>query len=253
MKQLFELKGKNALVIGGAGDLGTSMLEGLLEAGASAVAVDIDREVMVLTERLRGQHFNVHGIVCDISNRSQVKSSYQSALELLDGRIDILVNAAGIQRRYPSEIFPEDEWDEVLEINLTAPFLYCQLAGKTMIAQGAGKIINVASVMSYCGGLTIPAYTASKGGIAQLTKTLSNDWADKGICVNAVAPGYMATKLNTTLMADENRTRDIFARIPQKRWGTGEDMKGITVFLASSASDYINGTVIPVDGGYLGR
>ena len=167
--------------------------------------------------------------------------------------MDILVNAAGIQRRHPSEAFPEQEWDEVIAINLSATFFYCQLAARTMIPMGRGKIINVASIMSTCGGITIPAYVASKGGVGQLTKSLSNDWAGKGLHINAIAPGYMATKLNTALMNDPVRSSSLLERIPQKRWGTGQDVKGITVFLASSASDYVNGTIIPVDGGYLGR
>lgn len=253
MNKMFDLTGKKALVVGGAGDLGYSMLEALLEAGASAVIVDVNHSVNEKVSDFLNRGFNVYGIVCDISDRKQVRESYEKTMNFFDGNLDILVNAAGIQRRYPSEVFPEEDWDLVLEINLTAPFLYCQLAGRTMIEKGYGKIISIASVMSYCGGLTIPAYAASKGGISQMTKTLANDWADKGIYVNAIAPGYMKTKLNTELMADAKRTSDIFARIPQKRWGTGDDMKGITIFLASSASDYINGTVIPVDGGYLGR
>jgi 2-deoxy-D-gluconate 3-dehydrogenase len=174
-------------------------------------------------------------------------------MQVLGGRLDILVNAAGIQRRHPSESFPEKDWDDVLAINLSATFFYCQLAANSMIPVGSGKIINIASIMSTCGGITIPAYVASKGGVGQLTKSLSNDWAAKGLHINAIAPGYMATKLNSALMADPVRSADILARVPQKRWGTGQDLKGITVFLASSASDYVNGTIIPVDGGYLGR
>lgn len=173
--------------------------------------------------------------------------------KILDSHIDILLNTAGIQRRYKSEEFPEKDWDEVLAVNLTAIFFFCQLAANTMIPQGGGKIINVASINSFLGGITIPAYAASKGGVAQLTKALSNDWAAKGINVNAIAPGYMDTRLNTALIGDSVRSSEVLLRTPKKRWGTGEDMKGIAVFLASEASDYITGAVIPVDGGYLAR
>ena len=171
----------------------------------------------------------------------------------MGGKVDILINSAGIQRRYPSEDFPDDEWHKVIAINLDATFFYCKYAGNTMLKNGGGKIINIASIMSVLGGITIPAYAASKGGVGQLTKALSNDWAAKGICVNAIAPGYMDTQLNTALINDKKRTDEVFMRVPMKRWGTGEDLKGLTVFLASSASDYITGCIIPVDGGYLAR
>lgn len=250
---LFDLTGKKAIVVGGAGDLGYSMLEALAEAGAECVMIDISDSAGQLAERLNARGYLVHSVSADISNRAQIRESYRQAMTFLGHKLDVLVNAAGIQRRCASESFPEDAWDDVLAVNLSAPFFYCQLAANTMIPNGGGKIINVASIQSYCGGITIPAYVASKGGIGQLTKTLSNDWAAKGINVNAIAPGYMATKLNTALLADEQRSAEILARIPQKRWGSGEDLKGITIFLASAASDYVNGTVIPVDGGYLGR
>ena len=174
-------------------------------------------------------------------------------MEILGGKLDILVNSAGIQRRYPSEQFPEEEWSKVIAINLDATFYYCKYAANTMLKNNGGKIINVASLMSFLGGITIPAYAASKGGVGQLTKALSNDLAEKGICVNAIAPGYMDTQLNTALINDKKRTDEVFMRVPMKRWGTGEDLKGLTVFLASPASDYVTGTIIPVDGGYLGR
>lgn len=255
MKSLFDLSGKKALVVGGAGDLGFGQVRGLVEAGAEVVVVDISKKLDDLINGLAEEGIGsaVHAVYADISDREQIRKSYDTAMRFLGEDLDILVNAAGIQRRHPSESFPESDWDDVLSINLTAPFLYCQLAANTMIPKGRGKIINVASIQSYCGGYTIPAYVATKGGIGQLTKALSNDWADKGINVNAIAPGYMSTQLNTALMADPIRSKEILARIPQKRWGTPEDMKGITVFLASAASDYLNGTVIPVDGGYLGR
>ena len=253
MLEMFDLSGKKAIVVGGAGDLGVAMLEALVEAGAQAVVIDVSESVHDVAQGLSKKGFAVYPVQADISCRDQLRSSYAEALEFLDGRVDILINSAGIQRRYPSEVFPEKDWDDVLAVNLSATFFYCQLAGKTMISQGGGKIINVASMQSFFGGITIPAYAASKGGVAQLTKALSNDWAAKGINVNAIAPGYMDTRLNTALINDAIRNSEALARIPQKRWGTGKDMKGLTVFLASAASDYINGSVITVDGGYLGR
>lgn len=253
MLDMFDLTGKSAIVVGGAGDLGVAMVEALVESGARAVVIDMSESVHNVETSLSAKGFSVHAVRADVSCRDQIRSSYEEAMQFLGGRLDILVNAAGIQRRHPSESFPEEDWDDVLAVNLSATFFYCQLAAKTMIPIGGGKIINIASIMSSCGGITISAYVASKGGVGQLTKSLSNDWAAKGLHVNAIAPGYMATKLNTALMADPVRSADLLKRIPQDRWGTGQDLKGITVFLASSASDYVNGTIIPVDGGYLGR
>lgn len=253
MKNLFDVSGKKVLFIGGAGDLGYSMMAALVEAGAYVVAVDIDTDIKAKTEQFKKNGLRADSIIADISNRDEVHFSFDTALGFLGGEIDILVNSAGIQRRYPSEDFPIEEWDKVISINLTSMFLYCQLSAKVMIAKGKGKIINIASMQSFFGGITIPAYAASKGGVAQLTKALSNDWAAKGININAIAPGYMNTKLNTALINDPVRNAEVLSRIPQKRWGTGDDLKGLIIFLASSASDYISGTVIPVDGGYLGR
>lgn len=164
-----------------------------------------------------------------------------------------MVNAAGIQRRNKCEDFTLEDWEAVIDVNLTSLFLLCQCAGRVMLKQGKGKIINVASMLSFFGGQTVPAYAASKGGVAQLTKALSNEWASKGISVNGIAPGYMATEMNTALVEDEVRNEQILGRIPVGRWGNGDDMKGITVFLASEASNYFSGAIMPVDGGYLGK
>jgi 2-deoxy-D-gluconate 3-dehydrogenase len=251
--KIFDLTGQRALVVGGAGDLGAAMLEGLLEAGARAVAVDIAPKVTTMASSLRELGHDAHGLQVDIRDRQAIKDSVQQAQTLLGGPIDILVNAVGIQRRAPSERFSEQDWDDVLSVNLTAGFLYSQQVAPGMMAQGRGKIIHVSSIMSQFGGITIPAYAASKGGLAQLTKALSNDWAVHGICVNAIAPGYMDTQLNTALIADEKRSSEVLLRTPARRWGVPSDMKGVTVFLASSASDFVTGTVIPVDGGYSAR
>ena len=249
----FSLKGKKAIVVGGAGDLGKAMVEAISEAGAQTVVIDFDEKVFQMCEDFVKNGLNVSPIKADVSKITEIKDSYNTALEILDGTVDILVNSAGIQRRYPSEDFPDEEWSKVIAINLDATFYYCKYAGNTMIKNGGGKIINIASLMSFLGGITIPAYAASKGGVGQLTKALSNDWAAKGICVNAIAPGYMDTQLNIALVNDKKRTEEVFNRVPMKRWGNGEDLKGLIVFLSSSASDYVTGTVIPVDGGYLAR
>jgi len=249
----FSLEGKKAIVVGGAGDLGIAMVEAISQAGAQTVVIDFDERVFALCENLKNTGLNVSPIKADVSKIEEIKDSYKTALEILGGKIDILINSAGIQRRYSSEDFPEDEWHNVIAVNLDATFFYCKYAGNTMLKNGGGKIINVASLMSFLGGITIPAYAASKGGVGQLTKALSNDWASRGICVNAIAPGYMDTQLNTALINDKKRTEEVMMRVPMKRWGTGDDLKGLTVFLSSSASDYITGCIIPVDGGYLAR
>lgn len=249
----FNLSGKKAIVVGGAGDLGKAMVEAVSEAGAQTVVIDFDDRVFEICENFKNSGLNVSPLKADVSKIEEIKDSYNAALGTLGGKVDILINSAGIQRRYPSEDFPDDEWHKVIAVNLDATFFYCKYAGNTMIENGGGKIINIASLMSFLGGITIPAYAASKGGVGQLTKALSNDWAAKGICVNAIAPGYMDTQLNTALINDKKRTEEVFMRVPMKRWGTGDDLKGLTVFLSSPASDYITGCVIPVDGGYLAR
>ena len=250
---LFDVSGKKVIFTGATGGLGQSMAEGLLEAGAEVVLVGASGRCRTLAEEYRARGWKAHGLPCDLASTEEIRDCFGKALDLLGGEIDVLVNAAGIQRRAPSEDFPLEDWQAVIDVNLTAPFLLSRLAGKQMIRQGrGGRIINIASMCSYFGGSTIPAYSASKGGIAQLTKAMCNDWAKYGITVNAIAPGYMATPMNAALTDPRNpRFKEISDRIPAGRWGTGEDMKGLTIFLASGASDYINGAVIPCDGGYL--
>ena len=169
------------------------------------------------------------------------------------GRIDILVNNAGVQSRHKAAEFPRKDWNYVIDVNMNAVFFLCQEVGKRMLAQGKGKIINIASLLSFQGGLTVPAYAASKGAVAQFTKALANEWASQGVNVNCIAPGYMDTEMNTALKADATRSSQIMARIPAGRWGKPEDMVGAAIYLASSASDYVNGTIITVDGGWMGR
>ncbi len=250
---LFDVSGKKVIFTGATGGLGQSMAEGLLEAGAEVVLVGASGRCRTLAEEYRARGWKAHGLPCDLASTEEIRDCFGKALDLLGGEIDVLVNAAGIQRRAPSEDFPLEDWQAVIGVNLTAPFLLSRLAGKQMIRQGrGGRIINIASMCSYFGGSTIPAYSASKGGIAQLTKAMCNDWAKYGITVNAIAPGYMDTPMNAALTDPRNpRFKEISDRIPAGRWGTGEDMKGLTIFLASGASDYINGAVIPCDGGYL--
>jgi 2-deoxy-D-gluconate 3-dehydrogenase len=179
---------------------------------------------------------------------------------LKDGhRVDILLNCAGIQRRHPSEVFPDDDWSEVLQTNLTTVFTLCRDVGAHMLTQPPsatgrrGSIINIASLLSFQGGITVPAYAASKGGVAQLTKALANEWTAKGITVNAIAPGYVATEMNTALMEDEKRAESILARIPAGRWGSPGDFEGTAIWLAGRGSGYVSGQVICVDGGWMGR
>lgn len=246
----FDLKGKKVIITGGATGLGFGMAEGFVQNRADVAIIDISGKLEETVENL-GKIGNVYGIKADISTEAGRTEAFEKALNLLGG-VDIMVNCAGIQKRHFSEEFPLDDWDKVLSVNLTAVFHMCQLAGREMLKNGKGKIINVASMLSFFGGYTVPAYAASKGGVAQLTKALSNEWAAKNINVNAIAPGYMATEMNTAIINDEQRNASITARIPAKRWGTPEDVKGVVLFLASEVSNYINGAVIPVDGGYLG-
>lgn len=249
----FSVEGRKAIVTGGTRGLGYGMAEALLEAGAEVVIFGSDDRAGEVAAGFRERGFACHGLAVDLSDARARGDGFDRAVALLGGRLDILVTAAGVQRRHRSEEFPLEDWQAVLEVNLTAVFDLCQRAARVMLPQGSGKIVNIASLLSFLGGLTVPAYAASKGGIAQLTKALANEWASKGICVNAIAPGYMETDMNAALLADAGRNAEISARIPAHRWGKAEDMKGPLLFLASSASDYVNGAILPVDGGYLGR
>ncbi len=253
VKNMFDLTEKKAIVVGGAGDLGRSVSAALCEAGAGVVIIARGEKGEQYAAFLRARGFDADCVAADVSDRAQVDQSFYSAVERLDGSVDILVNAAGLQRRHRCEEFPMSDWEMVLEVNLTALWRYCQLAGRRMIPRRSGKIINIASMLSYFGGYTVPAYAASKGGVAQLTKALSNEWAGKGLNINAIAPGYMDTKMNKNIVSDPRRNSEILQRIPAQRWGKGDDLKGVVVFLAGPGSNYINGAIIPVDGGYLGR
>lgn len=249
---MFDLTGKKAIITGGNKGLGKGMCRSLLSAGAETVILASSDSVFETAEAFLKEGFKAHGIKCDLRSKESIEKAFGEALEIL-GTVDILINNAGIQRRNKCEDFAFDDWSEVINVNLNSVFVLCQLAGRVMIEKGRGKIINIASMLSFFGGYTVPAYAASKGGVAQLTKALSNEWASKGVNVNAIAPGYMDTDMNVNLINDEKRNVEILARIPAGRWGKPEDMQGVVVFLASAASDYVNGAIIPVDGGYLGR
>jgi 2-deoxy-D-gluconate 3-dehydrogenase len=253
MIDLFSLKGKNALVTGSQTGLGAGMAIGLAQAGANVVVHGINtRGIAEVCEAVRAAGARPVEAVADVSDAKACVELVEFTVKEL-GSIDILINNAGIIRRAPAAEFSEKDWADVIEINLTAVFRFCQLAGRHMLAQASGKIINVASLLAFQGGIFVPSYAAAKGGVAQITKTLANEWASKGINVNAIAPGYMATDNTAALRADATRSRQILERIPAGRWGTPQDLAGVAVFLASHASDYIHGTVLTVDGGWMGR
>lgn len=251
----FDLSGRKAIVTGGSRGLGCGMAEGLMESGCEVVIIGTRESIYDTAEEFSEKGFKCSGVKADLGNIEGLKLVFEEALKKLEGHLDILVTAHGVQSRHPSEEFPMEDWNRVLDVNLTSVFALCQLAAKQYMKQmSKGKIITVASMLSFFGGYTVPAYAASKGGVAQITKAFCNEWAEKGINVNALAPGYMATEMNAALLDPDNpRNAEITNRIPAKRWGTAEDMKGPCVFLASDASDYLNGAVIPVDGGYLVR
>jgi 2-deoxy-D-gluconate 3-dehydrogenase len=249
----FKLDGKVALVTGASRGLGQAMALGLAEAGANVAGLDVlaSDETRAHIEALGRRYYPVVANLLEASPEqlSDVVADVVAAL----GRFDILINNAGIIRRAPILEFSEAYWDDVLQINLKAVFFLSQAAARQMDTQGSGKIINIASMLSFQGGILVPSYTAAKSAVAGITKALANELAGKNINVNAIAPGYMATDNTAPLRADEKRSQSILERIPAGRWGDPADLKGIAVFLASAASDYLQGAVIPVDGGWLCR
>jgi len=249
----FSLEGKRALVTGASRGLGRGMALGLADAGADVVCADFGgegaEETAALIRELGREAWTVSA---DLSDRELLLAMADEA-ERQAGRIDILVNNAGIIIRNPAAEYPLEAWDKVLRINTDAVFLLCQRFGRGMIEHGYGKIINIASLLSFQGGILVPSYTASKHAVAGITKALANEWARSGVTVNAIAPGYMATDNTQALRDDETRSREILGRIPANRWGTPEDLAGAAIFLASPASDYITGHVLVVDGGWMAR
>jgi 2-deoxy-D-gluconate 3-dehydrogenase len=251
---MFRLDGKRALVTGAAQGLGAALAVGLAEAGADVVTLDRQPCDAVLTE-IRA--LDRHG--CELRHDlagctpAHAREIVQECVANLGG-LDILVNNAGIIRRAPALDYPEQDWEAILDVNLSSVFYLCQAAARHFAASvSGGKIINIASMLSFQGGLFVPAYAAAKSGIAGLTRALANEWAAQGINVNAIAPGYMATDVTADLRSDPARNSAILNRIPAGRWGEPEDLKGVVVFLASEAAHYIHGVILPVDGGWLAR
>ncbi|RVT43573.1 2-dehydro-3-deoxy-D-gluconate 5-dehydrogenase KduD [Sphingobium algorifonticola] len=251
MDNPFDLSGKVALVTGANTGIGQAIAVALAAAGADVAcagrtpAADTAAQIAAL-----GRSSAL--IAADLSSIEPVDRVVQETHDKLGG-LDILVNNAGIIRRADSVDFTEADWDAVVDTNLKSVFFLCQAAGRHMIAQGAGKIINIASMLTFQGGIRVPSYTASKSGIGGLTKLLANEWSAKGVNVNAIAPGYIATNNTAALQADESRNRQIMERIPAGRWGKPSDLGGAAVFLASGASDYVDGHIMAVDGGWLAR
>lgn len=249
---LFDIKGEKAIVTGGSRGLGKGMAQGLHDAGAELVIMGTTDRILKVAEEMASPDAPVHGVIANFKDTDEVEKAFNEAMSIL-GDLDILVNNAGMQIRHPSSEFPLKDWQTILNVNLTSAFIMSQKAGNVMMKKGYGKIINTASLLSFSGGINVPAYAASKGGIAQLTKALSNEWAAKGINVNAIAPGYMDTDNIAAIKSDEIRNTQILDRIPAGRYGTPEDMIGTAIFLSSHASDYIHGSIILVDGGWMGR
>ncbi|TCJ13721.1 2-dehydro-3-deoxy-D-gluconate 5-dehydrogenase KduD [Rubrobacter taiwanensis] len=254
MLDAFRLDGRVALVTGAARGLGRAIAAGLAEAGADVAVLDrleaeeTAREISASGRRAQKLRFDLRE-----ATAAQAEKIVAECVREL-GRLDILVNNAGVIRRAPALEFSEQDWEDVLSVNLTSVFYLSQAAARHFVAAGrGGKIINLASVLSYQGGITVPSYAASKSGVANLTRALANEWAGRGINVNALAPSYYTTELTADLRDDPERSEALLARIPAGRWGEPEDLKGAAVFLASDAAAYVHGTILPVDGGWLGR
>ncbi len=247
----FDLSGRVAAVTGANTGIGQAIALALAAAGAD-VALIGRTPATDTAEQVRAMGQRAEIVSADLSTIAPVEGVVAQVIETLGG-LDILVNNAGIIRRADSLDFTEEDWDAVIDTNLKSVFFLCQAAGRHMVAQGRGKIVNIASMLTFQGGVRVPSYTASKSGIGGLTKLLANEWAAKGVNVNAIAPGYIATNNTAALQADETRNRQIVERIPAGRWGDVGDLGGAAVFLASAASDYVNGHVLAVDGGWLAR
>ena len=252
MNRIFDLSGKVALVTGSATGIGAAVAEGLARAGADVVCHGKDDAAEAAVAAVRALGRRSCGIQADLADRKSHAPLISGALEQL-GRLDILINNAGLIRRAPAEQYSDEDWDALIEVNLSAVFRLSRLAGRHMLEQGSGRIVNIASLLSFQGGVRVPAYAASKGAVAQLTKALANEWAARGVNVNAIAPGYIATANTLDLRNDPERSRQILERIPAGRWGEASDIAGAATFLCSNAASYIHGHVLVVDGGWLGR
>ncbi|MEI5675347.1 MULTISPECIES: SDR family oxidoreductase [unclassified Nocardioides] len=251
MSDLFDLTGRTAVVTGARRGIGLAMAVALAEAGADVIGVSAQLEDVPEVGRLvRAAGRSFEGRRCDFADRSAVLAL---GAELAERAPDILVNNAGTIRRQPAAEHALELWDEVIAVNLSSQFALTQALAAPMLERGSGKVVFTASLLSFQGGINVPGYTASKSGVAGLTKALANEWAGRGVNVNAIAPGYIATDNTQALQDDPDRSRSILERIPAGRWGGGEDLAGATVFLCSRASDYVSGITLPVDGGWLGR
>jgi 2-deoxy-D-gluconate 3-dehydrogenase len=251
MNQLFDLTGKSAIVTGASTGLGMGMTLALASAGADVLLVDYVPSTEV-AGRVQAMGRRGPTLLADLSKMESIDKVVATAIAEF-GKIDILVNNAGIIRRTPAIDFSEKDWDDVMTLNAKTVFFLAQAAARDMMKRKYGKIINIASLLAFQGGVIVPSYSASKGAVAQVTKALANEWAQHGINVNAIAPGYMATNNTKQLREDPVRSKAILERIPAGRWGLPEDLQGAAIFLASRASDYVNGHVLVVDGGWLAR
>ncbi|WP_299597359.1 2-dehydro-3-deoxy-D-gluconate 5-dehydrogenase KduD [uncultured Microbulbifer sp.] len=253
LQKQFGLEGKVAMVTGASRGLGKAMALALGRAGARVVVVgSTSASAENAQQELSAEGIDTIALGCDQSQPEQINALFQE-VESRFGRLDVLINNAGTIRRAPAVDYSDDDWNAVMDTNINGVFRMCRAAGAMMLKQGSGKIINIASLLSFSGGITVPAYAASKGAVSQLTKALANEWAANNIQVNAIAPGYFATDNTANLRADAERNAAISARIPAGRWGNPEDLAGAAVFLASPAADYMNGHIMLVDGGWMAR
>ncbi|MFR9708077.1 SDR family oxidoreductase [Paenibacillus sp. MB22_1] len=252
--ELFSLRGKKALVTGCKRGIGKSMAVALAQAGADIVGVSatLEESGSEVEQEVRNEGRSFTGYACDFSDRKALYAFIAKVKEE-HADIDILLNNAGTIMRKPAAEHPDDYWDHVVEVNLNSQFILAREIGQGMLERGAGKIIFTASLLTYQGGINVPGYAASKGGIGQLTKALANEWSSRGVQVNAIAPGYIETDNTEQLRQDPDRYKAILDRIPAARWGRPEDLNGAAIYLASSASDYVTGTIVTVDGGWMGR
>ena len=251
LESQFSLTGKKALVTGSSKGIGASIAQALAQAGADIVLVGRTKDSLEATKSaIINIGRKVEIVLCDVSSADAIKEAFS---DIADLKVDILINNAGSISRAPAAEAQMDEWNRIIETNLNSVFQISQACGRAMIAQGAGTIINIASLLSFQGGINVPAYTASKHGVAGVTKALANEWGSRGVTVNAIAPGYISTDNTAALRADADRNASILARIPIGRWGNPEDIASVAVFLASPAARYINGEVLTVDGGWMGR
>ena len=252
MSELFRLDGKVALVTGAAAGIGAAIAEVLAEAGADVACHGNTRPADATAALIKAKNRKGAALSGDLSDRATPARLVGEVLERF-GRIDILINNAGTIRRTPAVDHSDEDWDAVINVNLTSVFSLCKLAGKHLLEQGSGKIVNIASLLSFQGGVNVPGYSAAKGGLANLTRALANEWAGRGVNVNGIAPGYIETENTAALRQNAERFRQISERIPAGRWGTPRDLAGAAVFLCSPASDYVHGHILTVDGGWMGR